>query len=140
MVDVRELGRDLHGLTEQAFLLVFGKLLLINNKRLILGINVAVLVFLTVRLVGQHILWLPLVRVLIIFETLSQMLIVVLSCHRAIPDLQSLSIKIIVIGSYLPLYVFQKLFIFFETITLMVSTGKLLELGTKKLILLIHLL
>lgn len=143
VVDVREFGRHLHGLAEQAFLLLFGKLLLINNKRLVLGINVAVLVF-TVRFVGQHFLWLPLVRVLLIFEAVSQMLVVVLRCHRAIPHLQSLSIKIIVIAGNLPLYILQKLLIFLQTVTFIVSAGKLFELGTmmllvEQLILLIHL-
>lgn len=72
------------------------------------------------------------------------MLVVVLSCHRAIPHLQSLSIKIIVIGGNLPLNVLEKLLIFLQTITFLMSAGKLFELGTmmllvEQLILLIHL-
>ena len=59
------------------------------------------------------------------------MLIVVLSSHGAIPDVQGRSINIILIGSNLPLDVLQKLVVLLNTITFVVcASGKLFEFGS----------
>lgn len=104
VVHVRHLRRDLHSLTYQASLRLLLKPMLFNNQRLVLGVDVTNF-FLAVRFVGEHFLRLLLV---IIRWQAGQMVVQMLSCHRTVPNLEGISINIL-IRTNLPLQIGQKL-------------------------------